>query len=121
MRKIIICLFLMMVSAAHAEVVNCPAFREGKKLTDAAFFEWTSSSAGRTMENDRKPLAPDESRAEGEDWFQRWAVTHAVKGYGLQMVCEYQGLKAGLFIEVGEKVSACTLTKKAGVVKVGCR
>jgi hypothetical protein len=103
-----------MVSALHAEVVTCPAKREGKKLTDAAFFEWTTAS-------DRTTLVPDESRAEGDDWFQSWYVTHAVEGNGLQMVCKYQGVKAGLFIEVSKKVSVCTLTKKSGVVEVGCK
>jgi hypothetical protein len=114
MRKAAACLLLMMVSALHAAVVNCPATRDGKKLTDAAFFEGMSAS-------DRRMLIPDESRVEGHDWFQSWDVTHAVQGNGLQMVCEYQGVKAGLFIEVSEKVSACTLTKKAGVVAVGCK
>jgi hypothetical protein len=103
-----------MVSALHAEVVTCPAKREGKKLTDAAFFEWTTASDSTT-------LVPDESRAEGDDWFQSWYVTHAVEGNGLQMVCKYQGVKAGLFIEVSKKVSVCTLTKKSGVVEVGCK
>ena len=121
MRKVVIALFLIMVSASQAEVINCPSTREGKKLTDAAFFEWTTASASRTMAVDRMPLMPDDSRIEGDDWFQIWAVTHAVEGYGLQMVCKYQGLKAGLFIEVSEKVSVCTLTKKAGVVTAGCR
>ncbi len=121
MRKVAICLFLMMVSALHAEAVNCPATRDGKKLTDAAFFEWTSASARRTLASDRTTLVPDESRVEGDDWFQSWNVTHAVAGNGLQMVCKYQGVRAGLFIEVSEKVSVCTLTKKAGVVAVGCK
>ena len=73
------------------------------------------------MASDRRPMIPDETRAVGDDWFQSWDVTHAVEGNGWQMVCKYQGLKAGLFIEVSEKVSVCTLTKKAGMVTVGCK
>jgi len=121
MRAVFICLLLTIASGLQAEAVNCPAIRDGKKLTDAAFFEWTSASNTRTMASDRKTLMPDESRVEGDDWFQSWDVTHAVEGNGLQMVCKYQGLKAGLFIEVSEKVSVCTLTKKAGMVTVGCK
>jgi hypothetical protein len=121
MRKVVVCLFLMMVSALQAEVVTCPAKRDGKKLSDAAFFEWTTASATRTMASDRTTLVPDESRAEGDDWFQSWSVTHAVEGNGLQMVCKDQGVKAGLFIEVSKKVSVCTLRKKFGVVEVGCK
>ena len=121
MRVTAICLWLMMVGGLQAEAVNCPATRDGKKLTDAAFFEWMSTSDKRTLANDRKTLMPDESRIEGDDWFQSWNVSYAVEGNGLQMVCKYQGVKAGLFIEVSQKVSVCTLTKKAGVVTVGCK
>jgi len=121
MRKSRVWIFLIMVSALHAQVVTCPAEREGKKLTGASFFEWTTDIPTRTDPNDRIPLRPDEARAEGDDWFQSWNVTHAISGYGLQMVCQYQGVKAGLFIEVAKKVSVCTLTKKSGVVDAECR
>ena len=121
MRNVGICLFLVMVTGLNAEVVSCPATRDGKKLTDAAFFEWTSASVTRTEASDRRPLMPDESRVEGDDWFQSWNVTHPIEGNGLQMVCKYQGVKAGPFVEVREKVSVCTLTRKAGLVTVGCK
>ncbi len=121
MRSFALCIFLMMVAASHAQVVSCPATRKGKKLTDAAFFEWRSASDTRTMASDRNAMMPDETRVQGDDWFQTWNVTHAIGGNGLQMVCKYQGVKSGLFIEVCEKVSVCTLTKKAGVVAVGCK
>jgi hypothetical protein len=111
----------MMVSALHAQVLTCPAKREGKNLTGASFFEWTTDSPTRTMADDRTPLAPAEARAEGDDWFQSWNVTHAISGYGLQMVCQYQCVKAGLFIEVAQKVSICTLTKKSGVAETECK
>jgi hypothetical protein len=87
MRKVVICLVLTIVSSIHAEVITCPTKREGKKLTDAAFFEWMTASLTRTMASDRTTLVPDESRVDGEDWFQTWYVTKAVEGNGLQMVC----------------------------------
>jgi hypothetical protein len=121
MRSVVVCLLLVIANALDAEVVHCPATRDGKNLTDAAFFEWTSASDKRTLARDRRVLAPDESLVDGDDWFQIWNVTHAAKGNGLQMVCKYQGVKAGLFIEVSKKVSVCTLMKKAGVVTVECK
>ena len=121
MRIVGICLVLVLASRLNAEVVSCPATRDGKRLTDAAFSEWTSSSDTRTMGNDRRTLVPDESRVEGDDWYQSWNVTHSVEGNGLQMVCKYQGVKAGLFVEVHQKVTVCTLTKKFGLVTVGCK
>lgn len=120
MRLSIVWLLLTITAGLPAEVVNCPATREGKKLTNAVFNEWVSSSPSRTEAADRRALMPDESRVEGDDWFQSWEVTHAVKGNGLQMICQYSGVKAGLFVEVKD-VSVCTLTKKAGVVTAGCR
>jgi hypothetical protein len=119
MRAIAVCLLLITGSVLQAKEIKCPAMREGKKLSDAAFFEWMSVSANRTMATDRRALPPDESRLEGEDWFQRWDVSHAVEAGGLQMVCKYLGVKKGLFLEV-KNVSVCALTKKAGKVEVVC-
>jgi hypothetical protein len=120
MRIVVGWVLLILAGRLQAEVVNCPATREGKKLTNAVFYEWLSSSDNRTLEKDRRALMPDGSKVEGEDWFQTWDVTHAVEGNGLQMICQYSGVKAGLFIEI-KKVSVCTLTRKSGVVTAGCR
>jgi hypothetical protein len=108
------------VEDLQLEVVHCPSTQDGKKLTDAAFFEWTSANKNRSSSMDRRTLMPDDSRVEGADWFQSWNVTHAVEGNGLQVVCKYQGVAAGLAIEVSDKVSFCKLTKKSGLVGVGC-
>ena len=60
--------------------------KQGKPLTDGAFFEGLSPI-------DKTPLMPTESRADGEDWFQTWDVTHVKEERGLQMVCKYQGFE----------------------------
>ncbi len=121
MKRLIFCTALVIASVAKGQCISCPATHNGKKLTNAIFDEWLSASSNRSMALDRRTLMPEESRVEGEDWFQRWDVTHAVTGNGLQMICQYQGLPAGLFIEVKENVSVCTLTKKNGAVTVGCK
>ena len=121
MRKRVFCLLLLVAGGLRAEVVTCPAARDGKKLTNAVFDEWMSASENRTMARDRKTLMPDESRVEGDDWYQTWYVTHAIEGNGLQMICQYQGAKSALFVDVKQKVSVCTLTKKAGLLTVGCK
>jgi hypothetical protein len=111
MKLLAIGLLLMMGGLSRAEVVSCPAMKEGKKLTDASFFEGSSPI-------DKTALEPNQSRVEGENWFQSWDMTHVNERRGLQMVCKYRGIPAGTFIMV-KKASVCTLTKKSGVVVVG--
>ena len=121
MKKVALTFLLLFVCHAYAQTVSCPATHEGKKLTNVVFDEWESNSPSRSMALDRKTLMPDESRVDGNDWFQSWDVRHAISGNGLQMICQYQGLPAGLFIELKERVSVCTMMKKAGKVTAECK
>jgi len=123
MKKLVICVFVLLLNAIglNAQTVSCPATRDGQKLTNVVFYKWLSLSPTRSMALDRRALMPDQSQVAGDDWLQSWNVIDAVEGNGLQMICQYQGVKAGLFIEVKDKVSVCTLSKRAGVVKASCK
>ena len=113
MKALVVGVLLLIGTPLLAEVVRCPALKQRKPLTDGAFFEGSSPT-------NKTALRPEESRVDGEDWFQTWDVTHVNEDRGLQMVCKYQGVREGTFIMI-KKATLCTLTKKAGHVEVGCK